>query len=193
MKILNEMFFDKINDSARRDADATITVLNSKRWETVCSIWLGRLGTLTVMAGDDGYYAQIYLDDALKGCENVAIGESALETLTKAAEQFQLAEARIRKSVELFECAGPHRDKEPKLTKGQKVARMNTSTFLAKCPDGGESFRTIARRLIAWTMSKDAPEKLMISAGSATTAIGLLIQAGKLQARDGLYFRGPNA
>lgn len=86
------------------------------------------------------------------------------------------------------------KEKEPKLTKAQKVAGMNTFTFLAKCPEDGESQRTIRERLVEWASSKEAsPHKVDISESTARQAVALMVTSEKLVKKDGLYFKGPQA
>lgn len=84
------------------------------------------------------------------------------------------------------------KEKAPRLTKAQRVAQLNTFTFLARCTEEGESLRAITKRLATWARS-DAPQKVSISPSSARDAVDLLLNAEKLECRDDRYFRGPQA
>lgn len=86
-----------------------------------------------------------------------------------------------------------HGGKERQLSKPEQVASMNSSSFLQACPEGGEGLREITKRLSNWASSKHAPTKVSISASSARKAVDLMLNSGKLEGRDGLYFKGPNA
>lgn len=85
-------------------------------------------------------------------------------------------------------------DGKEKLTKPQKIAFMNTSSFLQGCPVGGEGLREIVRRLKNWLASKQCPQRMGdVSDGTARSAIGLLVEADKLSMSDGTYLKGSEA
>jgi hypothetical protein len=80
-------------------------------------------------------------------------------------------------------------EKAKKQTLTEKVASMNTASFIAGCPKGGEGFREIARRLMDWAMKE---HRIRLPKTTSERCIDALLSSRKLDYSDGKYTPGPN-
>jgi len=82
--------------------------------------------------------------------------------------------------------------REEKLTKPEQVNRAIDIAFCNSIPAEGEGLRPLIKRLTNW-MAESASTKMILSKGTAERAVELMLKAGKVESRSGVYFKGKNA
>ena len=92
----------------------------------------------------------------------------------------------------------PERDTQQQESKPKKQSAataissptFNLKPFLAACPEGGEKFNAIVRRLRNWLTSKECIQKMDLSKGTGETVVKRLVTEGILNKVDDIYTPG---